>query len=384
MKKFKYALIFAVSAILAASCVLMCACGPKEGALVDGKAVVKFDPNLESTGFFEEDVTTVPDQAVEPGKVIVNKPLVVKGSPVNPQNLGFRCWCVDKEGTTPWNFKDPVTKSMTLYAKWEARYEVNYYDGATLLHKANVFPGEKAERRDSDVVWKKILGWYTDAAMTKEYDFGASVNANLNLYVKTQPGLFLSPANIKTNALLGFGDIKYKDPNDESTVNVVGEGEDAYADIHFARCQNTSYMYFNGLGMWLRDQTDETNRFADYMTITYKNLGPSTHILFYYVVDYLQEDGSFIHSGEGGWKTCVLIPIETNMDEDGEWATVSVNLVEETMVNDVSEWGTADVLMVPCWMVAKENPSTGKFEGWYADNDVLIRGIEFTAVPTED
>ena len=40
--------------------------------------------------------------------------------------------------------------------------------------------------------------------------------------------------------------------------------------------------------------------------------------------------------------------------------------------------------MVPCWMVAKENPSTGKFEGWYADNDVLIRGIEFTAVPTED
>ena len=118
MKKFKYALIFAVTAILAASCVLMCACGPKEGALVDGKAVVKFDPNLESTGFFEEDVTTVPDQAVEPGKVIVNKPLVVKGSPVNPQNLGFRCWCVDKEGTTPWNFKDPVTKSMTLYAKW--------------------------------------------------------------------------------------------------------------------------------------------------------------------------------------------------------------------------------------------------------------------------
>jgi len=105
-----------------------------------------------------------------------NKHLVVKGSPVNPQNLGFRCWCVDKEGTTPWNFKDPVTKSMTLYAKWEARYEVNYYDGATLLHKANVFPGEKAERRDSDVVWKKILGWYTDAAMTKEYDFGASVN----------------------------------------------------------------------------------------------------------------------------------------------------------------------------------------------------------------
>ena len=202
MKKFKYALIFAVTAILAASCVLMCACGPKEGALVDGKAVVKFDPNLESTGFFEEDVTTVPDQTVEPGKVIVNKPLVVKGSPVNPQNLGFRCWCVDKEGTTPWNFKDPVTKSMTLYAKWEARYEVNYYDGATLLHKANVFPGEKAERRDSDVVWKKILGWYTDAAMTKEYDFGASVNANLNLYVKTQPGLFLSPANIKTNALL--------------------------------------------------------------------------------------------------------------------------------------------------------------------------------------
>lgn len=291
---------------------------------------------------------------------------------------------MDKEGTTPWNFKDPVTKSMTLYAKWEARYEVNYYDGATLLHKANVFPGEKAERRDSDVVWKKILGWYTDAAMTKEYDFGASVNANLNLYVKTQPGLFLSPANIKTNALLGFGDIKYKDPNDESTVNVVGEGEDAYADIHFARCQNTSYMYFNGLGMWLRDQTDETNRFADYMTITYKNLGPSTHILFYYVVDYLQEDGSFIHSGEGGWKTRVLIPIETNMDEDGEWATVSVNLVEETMVNGVSEWGTADVLMVPCWMVVKENPSTGKFEGWYADNDVLIRGIEFTAVPTED
>ena len=122
MKTFKkLAVILALVQLLVAFG-LFAACNNGEeqgGGLVDGMAVVTFDPNLDGTGLFEEDVTSVRDQTDEPGSLIVNIPLTIRGNPANPLNLGFKEWCVDKEGTTPWDFTQPVTESMTLYAKWE-------------------------------------------------------------------------------------------------------------------------------------------------------------------------------------------------------------------------------------------------------------------------
>ena len=117
----------------------------------------------------------------------------------------------------------------------------------------------------------------------------------------------------------------------------------------------------------------------DRMTITYKNLGQATHFRFYYVVGYLQEDGPFLYSGGGGWRHVVNIEIESEMSEDGEWATVTVDLVEATMVDGVSEWGTADILCIPRWDSVQY--VDGSYNSNFTNNDVLFKGIEFNALP---
>lgn len=369
------------SLMIAASCLAFAACGGTEDDSnqpvlgEDGKyyVTVTFDTNLSETSFLDSDVTSVSAQTVEVGSTIVNKPLVIKGSPTNPDNLGFKEWCVDAEGETAWDFADPVELSMTLYAHWESRFVVNYYNGSELVYTDNLFYGEYAEARDSDISMKTVLGWYTDSDFTNEYDFDTPVTSDLDLYAKTQSGVTISASSFVSNASFNFGNSTYKDPDDDSYAELMEDDDgNEYAYLHLARCQNQAYVYFTSVTIWLRDQSDETDRFADVMTITYKNLGSATQIFFYYVACYLQEDGTFTYTNNGGWNTRVTIAIESGMSEDDDWATVSVDLAEETIVDGVSEWGTADVLMVPCWMFVDSNGA-----GWF-ENNILISSIDFT------
>ena len=165
------------------------------------------------------------------------------------------------------------------------------------------------------------------------------------------------------------------------------------------------------------------------MTITYKNLGEATHIRFYYVVGYDQvaEDGThyYLYSGAvegrkynpnlseesvvndsgvtewrgpGQWRggnattgrgSYVLFEIESNMSASDEWATVSIDMAEATIMSavageleGVSEWGTADILCIPRWeAVIYEN---GSYHSNTLNNNVYFRGIEFSPVPAEE
>ena len=386
----KTAVVLAVA--LLGACLASCGTEKAPESADNGKVIVKFDANLDNTGFTASMVTSVNDQTIDSGKTAVNKPLTLKDSDaVNPNNLGFRCWCTDKDGNNAWDFSTPVTKSMTLYAKWESKYVVTYHN-LTSDVKSNVFPGEKAERKDSEVGWKKVLGWYTDAAFTKVYDFSSPVNSNLDLYVQTAEGIYIAPARFK-NFDTNYGSVSGKDADDDTTIEIIGENENAYSKIHFARCQNVSYIYYRNINVWIADQTTN-KRIGDKMTISYKNLGDSNVFRFYYVVKYMTGDNND-YSGGGGWKICVQIPIKSNMLETDDWDTVEVNLAKATVVSvtaedgtisNVSEWGTAKVLCIPRWDACKaDDPANSKshVSSWYQNNDVLIKGIEFTAV-TED
>lgn len=371
-----------------------------DGALVDGKAVVKFDLNLEGTGFTEADVTSVKEQKIEPGNTAVNRPLTVKSTAFNGRNLGFRGWCTDKAGTTYWNFEEPVTRSMTLYAKWEARCIVTY----TIPNKAssivrNVFPGEKAEPLDSEAGWKRVLGWYTDPSYAESalYDFDSEVTGNLDLYAKVADGIYINPAKM-TSFLVHYGNIAGKDPDDDTTITVEEKDGEVYARVHFAKCENTSYIYYNNFNEYILNNLVEMKRNGDVMTITYKNLGPSNYFRFYYVVAYFDEnnelngiysDGTYEHGSIGMWSKNVDIPIKSNMSETDEWETVSVNLVEATMISKnfgttedpdwrtISEWGESVILCIPRWEALTVDGS-GR-NGDYSNNDVLFKGITFTA-----
>ena len=134
------------------------------------------------------------------------------------------------------------------------------------------------------------------------------------------------------------------------------------------------------------------------MTITYKNLGPSNYFRFYYVVAYFDENnelngiysnGTYEHGAIGMWSKNVDIPIKSNMSETDEWETVTVNLVEATMISKnfgttedpdwrtISEWGESVILCIPRWEALTVDGS-GR-NGDYSNNDVLFKGITFTA-----
>ena len=91
-----------IALILALALVLplgLAACN--DNGLVDGKAVITFDFNLDGTGLFEDDITKPRDISVEPGTAVKVSGASVKSSAVNPQKLGFLEWCLDKVCTQP-------------------------------------------------------------------------------------------------------------------------------------------------------------------------------------------------------------------------------------------------------------------------------------------
>ena len=431
MKKTRLFSVLLALVLLLSAVGLFAACrggedGPGDGGLVDGKAVVHFDPNLDGTGLFEEDVTSVRDQSVDPGSTIVNMPLTIRGNPANPQNLGFKEWCVDKEGTTPWDFSQPVTQSMTLYAKWESQLVVTYHIGAQTVEE-NLFSGELATPQDGAASWNRVLGWYTTPTFDAgtEYDFSQPVTTDMDLYCRMASGFYISAERFESFNI-AYGDAQ--DKLTDTEITYVEDEDGGYANVWFGMCKNTSYIYYNNLNQNLVDPlTDE--RVGDYMTITYKNLGEATHIRFYYVVGYDQvaEDGThyYLYSGAvegrkynpnlseesvvndsgvtewrgpGQWRggnattgrgSYVLFEIESNMSASDEWATVSIDMAEATIMSavageleGVSEWGTADILCIPRWeAVIYEN---GSYHSNTLNNNVYFRGIEFSPVPAEE
>ena len=434
MKKTRLFSVLLALVLLLSAVGLFAACrggedGPGDGGLVDGKAVVHFDPNLDGTGLFEEDVTSVRDQSVDPGSTIVNMPLTIRGNPANPQNLGFKEWCVDKEGTTPWDFSQPVTQSMTLYAKWESQLVVTYHIGAQTVEE-NLFSGELATPQDGAASWNRVLGWYTTPTFDAgtEYDFSQPVTTDMDLYCRMATGFYISAERIA-----GFG-VQYGQPGTNLTdteVEYVEDEDGGYTDVWFGVCENTSYLWYD-----FGDQATLTDpitgdRTGDCMTITYKNLGAATYMRFYYVVGYggqFDENGNpyYLYSGIvegrkynpnlggtesvvndngvtewpglGQWRgggadagrgSYVLFEIESNMSASDEWATVTVNLAEETIMSavageleGVSEWGTADVFCVLRWEpLIEEN---GSYSSNFVGNQVYFKSIEFSPAPAEE
>ena len=84
---------------------------------------VNFDAN---GGYFGDE-----KDAILEADTFINKETNL-GTPISPKREGHTLigWYTDKELTQEWNFSDPITKTMTLYAKWEKGYTItiNYED----------------------------------------------------------------------------------------------------------------------------------------------------------------------------------------------------------------------------------------------------------------
>jgi uncharacterized repeat protein (TIGR02543 family) len=133
------------------------------------------------------------------GGTPVDSQILLSGDPVSeppdPTLPGyiFAGWYVDPELTILWDFIDPVTSDMTLYAKWEQElpgtFTVNFdSNGGTPVPPQDVNAGNALippvePNRNCDI----FDGWYIDPELTIPWNFSDPVTENMTLYARWIP-----------------------------------------------------------------------------------------------------------------------------------------------------------------------------------------------------
>ena len=109
--------------------------------------------------------------------------------PADPNKSGFifEGWFLDLAGENAYDFNKPVTKDLTLYAKWldtqtsfTVKFETN---GGSTVASQQVRFGSKAEMPSSPekelVLFDK---WYKDASLEEEFDFNTPIESETTVY----------------------------------------------------------------------------------------------------------------------------------------------------------------------------------------------------------
>ncbi len=137
--------------------------------------------------------TPVPEkQSVEAGKTAT-------APATNPAKQGFVFVCWSADGTNAYDFQSPVTRDLTLRARWQAEAQAEYWQVAWELnggawpaegdnHATQVLKGGSlAEPAPPVKANHTFEGWYKEAALTNKVDFPydvSGVTANFTLYAK--------------------------------------------------------------------------------------------------------------------------------------------------------------------------------------------------------
>ena len=123
--------------------------------------------------------TNVDSQKIKPNEK------VVEPEPITKYGFIFDGWYLNN---SKYDFTTPVTKNITLVAKWKEdetikRYEVTFdSDGGTKVDKQRIIEKEVAkEPKAPTKEGYKFLGWYQG---DKKYDFKTKVTANITLKAK--------------------------------------------------------------------------------------------------------------------------------------------------------------------------------------------------------
>ncbi len=112
--------------------------------------------------------------------------------PQNPVRTGydFDAWYSDAACTNPYDFAQPVTEDMTLYAGWMLHSYTVLFDpngGSGQATTQTVAYGEAVEAAEDPVRdGYDFVGWYLDAEGKGKYSFSAKVTGDLTLYAVWQ------------------------------------------------------------------------------------------------------------------------------------------------------------------------------------------------------
>ena len=103
----------------------------------------------------------------------------------NQYARSFLGWYTDHEFKNKFNFETPITRSVTLYAKWS--YQVVFMDAeGNILATLGVDETENKVAKPNDPTIKdgEFLGWYTDSNFSNEFNFETAITGDVTLYAK--------------------------------------------------------------------------------------------------------------------------------------------------------------------------------------------------------
>lgn len=109
--------------------------------------------------------------------------------PSKPTRTGytFKGWYSDSNLATKFSFNDKITSDITLYAKWLViTYSVAFEsNGGTAVSAQTVAYGDKATQPENPTKSDYAFGgWYTDSALTNQFNFNTAITKNTVLYAK--------------------------------------------------------------------------------------------------------------------------------------------------------------------------------------------------------
>lgn len=148
----------------------------------DASDNIVYSPKKYTVTFDSNEGSDVPAAAVEHGSLLT--------LPAAPTKLGFTFdgWYTDEAFTETFDPAKAVTDNITLYANWtEKTFTVTYNtNGGSEIEKETMQEGKTATEpaaapRKANYAF---VGWYSDEALTKPFDFTTAVSADITLYAK--------------------------------------------------------------------------------------------------------------------------------------------------------------------------------------------------------
>lgn len=125
--------------------------------------------------------------AVEMTSAKYNTPAPAPQENPTKTNYTFVGWYVDENCTTAYDFNTPMSKNITLYAKWApVKYTITFVtNGGSAIEPLLAKYGVGAIKpNDPTKDGYELEGWYLDEALTRKYNFGTTVYGDLTLYAK--------------------------------------------------------------------------------------------------------------------------------------------------------------------------------------------------------
>ena len=296
--------------------------------------VVKFDTCIDLP------TNKALDQKAHKGDLVVEPDIRVRGE--NPDGYRVAGWYTDREYEAEWDFGlDKVAGDMTLYAKWDAYYDVNFYlKGLEIpVYSTEVKKGRKTGRCDDSIYGYKVKGYYLseEFAEGSEFDFDEPITSKTDIYIDVEDYMYFDSKSL-ANGFRAVAAISGAGSTAGSISEETKNGE-TYARANFGySTARDPYICAEGLNV------DITK--SQIVEIKFKNVGNANQLMFYWVLK--DNSGNYVgtETYSGNQNFCYTYGNkEMQMSEDDEWVILRINIAsEQEPAKPNNMWKNADRL----------------------------------------